>query len=107
MNVDEYNAQVAADMTEAQLQRLVMSLAAACGWQLRYHTHDSRRSDKGFPDCVFLRRDRLVFAELKSQKGRVRPEQRVWLDALEASPAEVYLWRPADYVSGDVERVLR
>ena len=107
MNVDEYNAQVAANMSEAQLQRLVMALAAACGWTLRYHTHDSRRSDKGFPDCVFLRGERLVFAELKSQKGRVRPEQVLWLDALRDSTAEAYLWRPSDWLAGDCERVLQ
>lgn len=107
MNVDEYNAQVAAGMSEAKLQQLVMALAAATGWTLRYHTHDSRRSNKGFPDCVFLRDGRLVFAELKSQKGRVRPEQQMWLDALRDSPADVYLWRPSDYLVGDVERALR
>lgn len=55
--------------------------ARAAGW-LAYHTHDSRRSEPGFPDAVFVRDGRIVFAELKAARGRVTPEQRAWLEAL-------------------------
>lgn len=107
VNVEEYNAQIAAGMTEAVLQQRVMAIAAALGWTLRYHTFDSRRSNRGFPDCVFVRGERIVFAELKSQKGRLRPEQREWLAGLEATPAETHVWRPADLLGGVVEDALR
>ena len=53
--------------------------------------------DAGFPDLVAVRDGRLVLAELKTDAGRVRPEQRAWLDDLEATAAEVYLWRPRDW----------
>lgn len=52
----------------------------------------------GFPDCVLARPPRLVVAELKSDKGKVTPEQEVWLDLLAGCPGvEVYLWRPDDF----------
>jgi hypothetical protein len=52
----------------------------------------------GFPDCVIVKNGRLLFVELKSEKGKVAPIQQAWLDALEATgKAEVYLWRPGDF----------
>lgn len=92
-----------AGLTEAAWQAEVVRTARALGF-LVYHTYDSRRSDKGFPDLTMVRRDRVLFAELKTQKGRIRPEQRVWLDRLAAGPGEVYLWRPDD--APEVEAVL-
>ena len=67
--------------SEAAFQQQVTQLAAFYGWR-SYHTHDSRRSAPGFPDLVLVRDVQLVFAELKTDKGRIRPEQREWLDAL-------------------------
>lgn len=82
--------------SEAQFQREVLNLAEFNGWR-PYHTHDSRRSHPGFPDLVLVRDGRLIFAELKSATGRVRPAQQEWMDALRAvDGVEVYLWRPAD-----------
>lgn len=79
--------------SEAQFQLAVLNVAGFYHWR-PYHTHDSRRSHKGFPDLVLVRDERLVFAELKSTKGRLRPEQREWLDALSiVAGVEVYLWR--------------
>jgi hypothetical protein len=42
------------------------------------------------------RAGRLIFAELKTQKGKTTPEQDLWITALQASNAEVYVWRPRD-----------
>ena len=80
----------------------VVPLAVSCGW-IYYHTHDSRRSPGGFPDLVLVRGGKLIFAELKSEKGRVSAAQKVWLAALKVvadlpgSPVEVWLWRPSDW----------
>ena len=82
---------------EASLLDNVRRTARLYGWRT-YHTHDSRRSEPGFPDIVMVRGSRLVFAELKTARGRVTPDQRAWLDALHGVGApEVHLWRPDDW----------
>jgi len=81
-------------VTEREFQTDVVKTARGCGW-ITYHTHDSRRSDKGFPDLVMVR-ERVVFAELKTDRGTASAEQQEWLRRLKRAGAEVYLWRPAD-----------
>jgi hypothetical protein len=46
---------------------------------------------------VAVRGERLLFCELKAETGAVRPEQRDWLESLEAAGQEVHLWRPRDW----------
>lgn len=84
------------DAHESAFQAQVKRLAIACGW-LYYHTNNSERSDKGFPDTVMVRDDRVIFAELKLDRNYSEPsiDQQVWLAALAATPVEVYLWRPS------------
>lgn len=81
--------------TEAELLALVMDAARLRGW-LAYHTHDSRHSAAGFPDVVLVRRERVVFAELKTERGKVGIHQQMWLEALRDAGQAVYLWRPSD-----------
>ena len=84
---------------------VIVEMATLFGWR-HYHTWSSVHSPAGFPDLVLVRPPRLIFAELKSQVGRVTPAQKAWLDDLYATPStEVYLWRPSDL--DDIERVLR
>lgn len=73
----------------------VMALAALRGWKA-WHDTDSRRNAAGFPDLVLLR-DRVVWAELKSERGRLRDEQARFLTLLRAAGQEVYVWRPSDW----------
>jgi len=83
--------------SEAAFQRQVIEVLKLNGWSV-YHTHDSRRSEAGYPDLTGAHPDRgIIFAELKSQKGRVRPEQTAWLDTLRLAGARAYLWRPSDW----------
>lgn len=84
-------------MTEAHFQTQVEQLAGFYGWNLRYHTHDSRRSNKGWPDLVLCRPPEILFVEIKGAKTRVTVEQREWIAALTACGLETYLWRPADF----------
>jgi hypothetical protein len=88
--------------TEREFQRQVLKYAVGTrrepsplGWRA-YHTFFSGLSGPGFPDLVLVR-ERVVFAELKAERGRVSPSQQEWLDALRAAGAEVYLWRPRDW----------
>jgi hypothetical protein len=59
---------------------------------------------EGWLDLTFVR-DRLFVAELKSEKGRVRPEQEAWLERLKKAGVEAYLWRPTDWP--EIEKVLK
>ena len=86
-------------LTEKAWQGQVLTLARMFGWRA-YHTYDSRRCVAGFPDLVLVRRPRVLFVELKTDRGRLSQSQREWLDALRDCHVEVYVWRPAD-----VERV--
>lgn len=70
---------------ERDLQDALRTAALRNGW-LVYHTHDSRRSDAGFPDCVMIKDGRMLVFELKAQKGRVSPQQRQWIAAFEGVP---------------------
>lgn len=96
---------------EAAFQAKILTLASTCGW-LAYHPYDSRRAARGFPDLCLVRPASagppcLVFAELKSQGGRVRPEQRQWIAALAgiSSPQVIVrLWRPDDW--DEIVRIL-
>lgn len=98
------------DITEKQLETYVRDLAKLFGWR-RYHTWLSKHSTAGFPDEVLLRRNRLIFAELKREKKYPTAAQKEWLEALsrfqlhvdkatlyvDNSPSvEVYVWRPSD-----------
>ena len=81
-------------MTEAELQEAVRQLATLLGW-LTYHTYDSRRSNAGFPDLVLAHPERgVIFAELKSTKGKVTPEQREWCQTLANGGCEVWILYP-------------
>lgn len=59
----------------------------------------------GFPDLVLSRRERLIFAELKTGRGKTTPAQDIWLESLRGAPVEVYLWRPGDIE--EIERILK
>lgn len=94
-------------MTERQLQDLIVSAAKLAGW-LVFHDHDSRRNEPGFPDLVLVRGSECLFVELKSEKGRVRPEQRVWLAAIEkVDTISSGVVRPVDADLFITERLLR
>jgi hypothetical protein len=101
--------------TEAQWQRIVEGVAHVGGW-LWFHAPDnmprvSRRGTSyvqairaGFPDLVLVKGRRSLCVELKTETGRVAPEQLRWLDALATAGHDVALWRPRDQAL--MERVL-
>ena len=60
---------------ERDFQRAVCQLAKALGC-IVYHTHDSRRSEPGFPDLVIVGKRGFMFRELKQPKGISAPSSR-------------------------------
>lgn len=83
---------------EGEFQNAVNRLAAKNGW-LIYHTHNSKRSQPGFPDLVALKDGFLVFAELKRERNaKLTDAQALWLSELEEiDEIQVELWRPSDW----------
>jgi hypothetical protein len=99
-------------LTEAQWQAQVVGIAHHTGW-LVCHTRPSegrRRGErawqtttsvKGWPDLVLARPGAgVIFAELKSDRGRLSAEQRDVLATLDGSAGDgvhVCVWRPRDF----------
>jgi hypothetical protein len=106
MRAEEYHAMVARSMTEKQLQDAVIGFATRAGW-LVYHTHDSRRSQPGFPDLVLVHPDHgTLFRELKTMAGKVSPAQGKWLDTLTAAGQDANVWRPVDWMGSRIRTEL-
>lgn len=83
-------------MTENAFQNKIINLCKWLGLAV-YHTYDSRMSVAGFPDLVIVGRHGVIFAELKSTKGKVSLAQEEWLNRLRQADALVFLWRPEDW----------
>jgi hypothetical protein len=101
---------------ESGFQAQVLEIATLYGW-LSFHDYDSRRSTPGFPDLVLVRAPELIFAELKTERGRVSDDQARWVGALSELTRELetvlaaataagansslavdtYVWRPSDF----------
>ena len=84
-------------ITERDLREQIRTLCKLYGWKM-YFTWRSIHSPVGFPDLVLANSEqkKVIFAELKREKGKVTPEQKEWLDALKACGQTVYVWRPGD-----------
>ncbi len=107
------------NISEAEWQTVVIDLAHAFGYRC-VHWRPARvlrdgietyetpvgGDGKDFPDCIFFKKDHpVIYAELKSEDGKVRPGQQEWLELIAScSMAEAFLWKPSDYE--EVIRVL-
>jgi hypothetical protein len=99
-------AELAAAMTEADLDRQVRLILADLPAVLGYHTHMSARSHRGFPDWVFAGPRGVLWRELKREKEKPTPTQQRWLTALSEAGQDAAVWRPSDLLCGDVARQL-
>lgn len=81
--------------SEVSFQDAIIAAARYLGWKV-YHTHDSRRSPAGFPDLVLVK-DKVLYREVKTEKGRLTREQADWILALRAAGADAGVWRPSDW----------
>lgn len=91
-------------MTEDELQAKVAGLCARLGVN-RYRSPRSMLNP-GFPDLI-LWRDRLIFRELKTEKGRLSYRQSDVGGSLALAGQDWEVWRPEDLESGRIERELR
>jgi len=92
-------------MNEAELIGTVIEMAKVFGWLVTHYR--AARTSKGYrtplqghrggPDLLLVHRETglTLHAELKSEVGGLRPEQKEWRDALSKRGA-YRLWRPSD-----------
>lgn len=83
--------------TEDQMEQTIRGVVGNRG--LVFHIRDSRGAPEmvGFPDLVIVlpEKSTVLFVELKSQKRRVTPDQRIVIWALEqCSEVRAYVVRP-------------
>lgn len=91
---------------EADLQSRCAKLALRYEL-LHYHTHNSQRSDAGFPDSVFVGRT-VLFRELKmTRSSRVSVHQKTWNARLLAAGADAGFWYAEDLGSGLIDEQMR
>ncbi len=106
-------------ISERDLQNAIVDAARLYGY-LVFHTRPAisakgwrtpvQYDGKGYPDLTMVgtkRPFRVIFAELKSEKGKLTRQQEQWLTGLERVDAvcdnvSVHVWTPADWP----ERVL-
>ena len=88
---------------ESEWQKTVERIARFNGW-LVYHAPDNKPDARGrvqnitagFPDLVLVKNETLIFAELKSEIGKISSEQDAWLNAISACQVLTFVWRPSD-----------
>jgi hypothetical protein len=92
-------------MTEDDFLESIIDLAHVYGWKV-FHARAARTGKgwrtpvqgdgAGFPDLVLVR-ERVIFAELKTDKGKLSELQEDWTLALNTAVQEVYVWHPSDW----------
>jgi hypothetical protein len=83
--------------TEKDFQAAVREYAELHGWTV-FSTWNSRHSPNGEPDLRMVRPPRVIFAELKSAKGKLSAAQAHVIDLLRlCDGVETYIWRPGEW----------
>jgi hypothetical protein len=93
-------------MKESYFQSQVIMLARLHGW-LVMHTRAVEirpgvwktplQGHAGYPDLTLAHKTRgVIFAELKSDIGRLSEKQELWLSTLNDAGMEHHVWRPKD-----------
>lgn len=92
-------------LPESSFQAQVVELADRAGWW-SWHDNDPRRNKAGLPDLILVKPPRVLFVELKREKGRFNGSaQKIVLEMLGRCPGvETYLWRPSAF--DDIVKIL-
>lgn len=106
MTNSELTSILAADLSEHDLQANVVAAAKMQGWWVMA-VRDSRGTEPGWPDLTLIRGGRLMYRELKSETGKLRPAQRRVYALLVAAGADVAVWQPRHWYSGAIDEDLR
>lgn len=91
------------DSLEASLRKLLAEYDL-----FGFHNRDSRRAEAGWPDWEIIGAygKGVIYRELKSQRGELKPAQRLVGARLQAAGMDWAVWRPSDYYNGTIHRQL-
>lgn len=93
-------------ISEARFQAQVIQIARTFGWRVaHFRPGMDRRGNwktavqgdgEGFPDLILVhvKTHDIIFAEIKSDRGALTPDQVKWLEALDGL---AIVWRPRDF----------
>ena len=90
--------------SEAEFLRQILQLARLRGWRVAHFRAAGTAAGwrtpcqadaAGFPDLVLCRGKRLLWVEVKTDGGRLRGEQTLWLRALQAAGQTAIVWQPS------------
>lgn len=103
-----------APMSEMEWARKVRDLAETCGWRCCHVAPSMTRRGKwttatsvvGWPDLALYRPGDFLFAELKTDVGKLSAEQETVIADLRAAGVEVCVWKPKHW-SSVVDRLVR
>jgi hypothetical protein len=104
----------AVNVTERDFQKRIETTATMFGWSFMHISESTKRvrrggkylsvpdpACQGWPDLTLAhpRSGRLLFREVKTDKGKLTPEQEQWLRTLAACGQDVAVWRPRDWAN--------
>ena len=104
-------------LSETEFQQTIIDLANALGWVVAhfrgvrvqrqdgsvYYQTPVQADGAGFPDLVLVK-DYVIYAELKTDTGKVSEAQTKWINLLSKAGCDVYVWRPKQFE--DIARIL-
>ena len=88
------------DSLDAHVRKLMDDLGL---WG--YHPLNSIGSRRGWPDWTIIGK-RIIYRELKSERGTLRPDQALVRDKILAAGGDWALWYPTDLMDGTIAREL-
>ena len=92
-------------LSERQFQAQVIELARRFDWMVFHPVTAQKKGvyatfqagDKGYPDLTLAKAgEGLLFAELKTDTGKLSAEQLRWAFEIQRAGGEWHLWRPSD-----------
>lgn len=92
-----------ASLSEAEFEEIIHDMCEDRG--ILYHHCDIPfrcSGQNGFPDLVLVG-DVVMFVELKSWYGKLRPEQNIYATRLLDAGARYAIWKPRDLYNGVIE----
>lgn len=95
-------------MTETELKTQTIAIALRLGLMV-LEIPDSRRLKVGlgYPDLTFFGPREVLYAELKTEGGKLSRDQQRWRYRLLQAGWQWRLWRPCHLKNGEIELELR